>query len=176
RDAEHDSATLDEAAPVYVIYTSGSTGKPKGVEVSHGSLNVSYHGWHRAYRFGKPGHPVTLQLAGMTFDLGIGDVSRTLACGGTLVMPPRDGLLDAGRLHALMRAERVSVVDFPLVILRELIRHCNETGDRLDMLDTPVCGADVWFGHELHASRALFGLHASVIGSFGRTAAANDDS
>ncbi|WP_207817723.1 AMP-binding protein, partial [Pseudomonas sp. 74_A] len=108
RDAELDFATLAEADPAYVIYTSGSTGKPKGVEVSHGSLNVSYHGWHRAYRFGKPGHPVTLQLAGMTFDLGIGDVSRTLACGGTLVMPPRDGLLDAGRLHALMRAERVS--------------------------------------------------------------------
>ncbi|VBN00878.1 thiotemplate mechanism natural product synthetase [Burkholderia pseudomallei] len=176
RDAELDFATLAEADPAYVIYTSGSTGKPKGVEVSHGSLNVSYHGWHRAYRFGKPGHPVTLQLAGMTFDLGIGDVSRTLACGGTLVMPPRDGLLDAGRLHALMRAERVSFGDFPPVILRELIRHCNETGDRLDMLDTLVCGADVWFGHELHAARALCGPHARVLGSYGVTEAAIDSS
>ncbi|SMF98392.1 Non-ribosomal peptide synthase [Burkholderia singularis] len=171
-----DIPALTENDPAYVIYTSGSTGKPKGVEVSHGSLNASYHGWHRAYRFGKPGHPVTLQLAGMTFDLFIGDVSRTLACGGKLVMPPREWLLDAARLHALMLAERVSFGDFPPVILRELIRHCQENGVRLDMLDTLVCGADVWFGHELHAARALCGPHARVLGSYGVTEAAIDSS
>lgn len=180
-NAAHGQAALDivdlvESDPAYVIYTSGSTGKPKGVEVSHGSLNTSFHGWYRAYRFGKAGHPVTLQLAGMTFDLFIGDVSRTLACGGKLVMPPRQWLLDAAKLHEVMVAEGVSLGDFPPVILRELIRYCHETGARLDMLDTLLCGADIWFGHELYASRALCRPDARVLGSYGVTEAAIDSS
>ncbi|WP_226383175.1 hybrid non-ribosomal peptide synthetase/type I polyketide synthase [Burkholderia savannae] len=167
---------LQEDDPAYVIYTSGSTGKPKGVEVSHGNLNLSYHAWRQAYRFDQPGHPIALQLAGPTFDLGIGDLSRTLGSGGKLVMCPRDWMLDASRVHALIEHERVTFGDFPPVVLRELIRYCHDHDARLDGLATLVCGADVWFGHELQAAQALCAPHARVLGSYGVTEATIDSS
>ncbi|MFM0340183.1 hybrid non-ribosomal peptide synthetase/type I polyketide synthase [Paraburkholderia fungorum] len=169
-------ATLDETDPAYVIYTSGSTGKPKGVEVNHGSLHASFFGWCDAYRFGQPGLPVALQLAGPTFDLYIGDLVRTLSLGGCLVLCPREWLLEAGQLHRLIADEKVTFGDFPPVVLRQLIRYCNETGRRLDGFETLVCGADVWFGHELQAAQALCAPHARVLGSYGVTEAAIDSS
>ncbi|ALK32479.1 hybrid non-ribosomal peptide synthetase/type I polyketide synthase [Burkholderia plantarii] len=162
--------------PAYVIYTSGSTGKPKGVEVSHGSLHASFFGWCDAYRFGERGQLVSLQLPGPTFDLYVGDVARALAVGGRLVMCPREWLLEAETLHRLIETERVTFADFPPVVLRQLIRHCNEAGKRLDSFDTLVCGADVWFGHELQAAQALCAPHARVLGSYGVTEAAIDSS
>nr|WP_047197699.1 hybrid non-ribosomal peptide synthetase/type I polyketide synthase [Caldimonas brevitalea] len=176
KDMPFDGPELREGDAAYVIYTSGSTGTPKGVEVSHGNLNLSYLAWCQAYRFDTPGRPVTLQLAGPTFDLFIGDVSRTLGCGGCLILCPRDWLLDAEKVHGLMTREKVTFGDFPPVVLRELIRYCSQTGQRLDGLDTLVCGADVWFGHELHAAQALCGPHARVLGSYGVTEATIDSS
>ncbi|SUY28414.1 Tyrocidine synthase III [Burkholderia oklahomensis] len=167
---------LLEDDPAYVIYTSGSTGKPKGVEVSHGNLNLSYHAWRQAYRFDQPGHPVALQLAGPTFDLCIGDLSRTLGSGGKLIMCPRDWLLDASKVHALIERERVTFGDFPPVVLRELIRYCHDRDVRLDGFAALVCGADVWFGHELQAAQALCAPHARVLGSYGVTEATIDSS
>ncbi|WP_240002217.1 MULTISPECIES: hybrid non-ribosomal peptide synthetase/type I polyketide synthase [unclassified Photorhabdus] len=165
---------VQESDSAYVIYTSGSTGNPKGVEVSHGSLHASYHAWCHDYRFTQPGEPVSLQLAAPIFDLSIGDFSRTLGCGGCLVMCPREWLLDAPEMHRLMMSEGVTFGDFPPVVLRQLIQFCQDNGKRLDGLSTLVCGADVWFGHELHAAQALCRPDARILGSYGVTEATID--
>ncbi|MGS0626226.1 MULTISPECIES: hybrid non-ribosomal peptide synthetase/type I polyketide synthase [Photorhabdus] len=165
---------VQESDSAYVIYTSGSTGNPKGVEVSHGSLHASYHAWCYDYRFTRPGEPVSLQLAAPIFDLSVGDFSRTLGCGGCLVMCPREWLLDAPEMHRLMISEGVTFGDFPPVVLRQLIQFCQDNGKRLDGLSTLVCGADVWFGHELHAAQALCRPDARILGSYGVTEAAID--
>lgn len=171
-----DPTVVTAGDPAYVIYTSGSTGNPKGVEVNHGSLHASFLGWCDAYRFGERGQLVSLQLPGPTFDLYIGDVARALSLGGRLVMCPRERLLDAEALYRLICDEQVTFADFSPVVLRQLIRYCNETGKRLDSFHTLVCGADVWFGHELQAAQALCSPEARVLGSYGVTEAAIDSS
>ncbi|MEM9290672.1 MAG: amino acid adenylation domain-containing protein [Acidobacteriota bacterium] len=99
-DAGEGEAPGIMAAPrgpslAYVIYTSGSTGRPKGVAVSHGALN-SYLDWClQAYPLGAAGGvPVHSSPA---FDLTITGLLAPLAAGGTAILVPEDGGLDALR-------------------------------------------------------------------------------
>ncbi len=86
------AATLDNLA--YVLYTSGSTGRPKGVMVTHGNLLNAFAGWKDAYRLDTDVR-VHLQMASFGFDVFGGDLVRALGSGGTLVICPKETLLDA---------------------------------------------------------------------------------
>ncbi|MBQ0740971.1 AMP-binding protein, partial [Aquimarina celericrescens] len=67
----------------YVIFTSGTTGNPKGVMVEHKSfVHVSYV-WRRDYGYEKV-TPNLLQIAGLSFDIFMGDIGRRLLDGGSL--------------------------------------------------------------------------------------------
>src|SRR5205823_11596539 len=75
----------------YVIYTSGSTGQPKGVAVRHGNITNLAFALRHAYRLDQ--FPVRLlQMAGMSFDVFVGDLVRALTNGGLLVVCPKEAL------------------------------------------------------------------------------------
>jgi amino acid adenylation domain-containing protein len=160
-------------ALAYTIFTSGSTGEPKGVEVEHAAILSSYRAWEELYEL-KSGTDRHLQMAGIAFDVCIGDLVRALCSGGTLVICPKDTLLDAPALHGLIAAHEIQFAEFVPIALRNLIRHLEETGARLATLRFLVAGSDIWHCADLARARAVVASHTRIANSYGLTEAAVD--
>ncbi|WP_028546570.1 non-ribosomal peptide synthetase [Paenibacillus taiwanensis] len=90
-----------------VIYTSGTTGKPKGNLTSHRNLvritrNTNYIEITEQDK--------VLQLSSYSFDGSAFDIFGALTNGAHLVLVPKETLLDATKLAALITGERISVM------------------------------------------------------------------
>ncbi|MGH9867322.1 MAG: non-ribosomal peptide synthase/polyketide synthase, partial [Candidatus Polarisedimenticolia bacterium] len=156
----------------YIIYTSGTTGRPKGVMVSHGALASACDAWVRLY--GLEEIRRHLQMAGIAFDVCIGDVARALGTGGTLIFCPRERLLDPARLFDLARGEAVEFAEFVPAVLRQLAAHARSVGERLETLRVAAVGSDVWTLAELREFRGVFGPRTRLANSYGVTEATID--
>jgi hybrid polyketide synthase/nonribosomal peptide synthetase FtdB len=157
----------------YVVYTSGSTGRPKGVQVTHRNLVSAYRGWEREYALLDDAR-VHLQMASFSFDVFSGDLVRALCSGGTLVLCPREVLLDIPRLYQTLAGEQVTCAEFVPAIVRNLMRYCEGEGKRLDFMRALVVGSDVWKTAEYQRLQALCGEHTRVINSYGLAEATID--
>jgi amino acid adenylation domain-containing protein len=118
REAGYGAAAPGTAArpdsPAYVIYTSGSTGTPKGVVVTHRAVArtvcaTNYLQIARGQRMA--------QLSNTAFDAATMEIWGALLNGATLVILPRDLLLDPDRLGEQLRRERVDVVFVTTAVL-----------------------------------------------------------
>ncbi|WP_123062640.1 non-ribosomal peptide synthetase/type I polyketide synthase [Paenibacillus amylolyticus] len=94
------------ADPAYIIYTSGSTGTPKGTVMSHRNV----------IKVMKKSNFVTvvpedrvLQVSNYAFDGSIFDIFASLINGATLVLIPKEIILDMARLAAVIRQQQISV-------------------------------------------------------------------
>ncbi|WP_370644037.1 amino acid adenylation domain-containing protein [Myxococcus sp. RHSTA-1-4] len=153
-------------ALAYVVFTSGSTGTPKGVMVSHRSWANAYLGWERSY--GLREHCRNhLQMASFSFDVFAGDLVRALLSGGRLVLCPREWLLEPARLYALLRDEDIHCAEFVPAVIRGLLQHLEETGQRLDFMRVLVAGSDAWYVNEYHRLRGVIGDATRLINSYG---------
>jgi mycobactin peptide synthetase MbtE len=94
----------------YVIYTSGSTGLPKGVPVSHTPIAEYFVWFGGEYRVDAADR--LLQVASPSFDVSMGEIFGTLACGARLVIPRPDGLRDIGYLTNLLDREGITAMHF----------------------------------------------------------------
>jgi amino acid adenylation domain-containing protein len=157
----------------YTIFTSGSTGEPKGVEIEHAAILASYLAWESLYEL-KGGTRRHLQMAGIGFDVCIGDLVRALCSGGTLVICPKPILLDAPALHRLLVASDIQCAEFVPIALRNLVQHLEETGERLHTLRFLVAGSDIWHSADLERTRRIAAPHTRVANSYGLTEAAVD--
>lgn len=94
-DGEAEDALLAERKEktrpddtVYIMFTSGSTGSPKGVEISHRSVVdfithfTEIFGFSQDERFGNQ--------APFDFDVSVKDIYSAAACGGELVLIPKE--------------------------------------------------------------------------------------
>ncbi|NTW02101.1 MAG: AMP-binding protein, partial [Oscillochloris sp.] len=173
---EPDTAPTCLATPdslAYLIYTSGSTGTPKGVMVCQRSLVSAYYSWEEAYGLGDSVRR-HLQMASPTFDVFTGDLTRALGSGGTLVLCPRDWLMEPVRLAALLRDEQIACAEFVPAVLRALAEHLEQTSERLDGMKLLVCGSDQWLGRDYARVRQLCGAQTRLINSYGLTEATVD--
>jgi len=180
----HDwaSCSADNPAPqaigltprhlAYVIYTSGSTGTPKGVMVEHRGLIAVSAAWAKLYALGEPVNH--LQMAGFSFDVFSADLIRALGFGGTLVLCPRDTLMDPPALYRLMREAQIGFADFVPALLNPLLAWVEETGQDLSFLRTVVCGSDVWTAHSARQLRRLCGERVQIVQAYGVTEASID--
>ena len=126
--AESAGPLLPLATPeslAYVVYTSGSTGRPKGVMIPHAGLTNACRAWLEGY--GLERTTAHLQMANVAFDVFSGDLVRALGCGATLVLCPRDLLLEPEKLYALMRRERVDCAEFVPAVYRELASYLSSS-------------------------------------------------
>ncbi|BBG04337.1 hypothetical protein PSA01_22290 [Pseudonocardia saturnea] len=97
----------DHAA--YVIHTSGSTGRPKGVVVGHGNVTRlldATDGW-----FGFGPDDVWTLFHSYAFDFSVWELFGPLLTGGTVVVVDHDTARSPEDLHALLRRERVTVLN-----------------------------------------------------------------
>ncbi|MBQ4844782.1 non-ribosomal peptide synthase/polyketide synthase [Pseudoalteromonas sp. MMG005] len=118
--------TVYPAQGAYVIYTSGSTGNPKGVLVSRGSIGMHCRSIGR--RYGLSASDRELIFMSFCFD---GAHERWLSAvthGGTVVIRP-EKQWDLQETYENMHAQRVSVVVFPPVFLRELAAYVEQIGN-----------------------------------------------
>ncbi|WP_285410610.1 non-ribosomal peptide synthetase [Pseudomonas sp. FR229a] len=156
----------------YVIYTSGSTGTPKGVMVEHRGLVAVSADWAQLYELGEPINH--LQMAGFSFDVFSADLIRALGFGGTLVLCPRDTLMDPPALYRLIRDARIGFADFVPALLNPLLAWVEETGHDLSFLRTVVCGSDIWTAHSARQLRRLCGEQVQIVQAYGVTEASID--
>jgi amino acid adenylation domain-containing protein len=162
----------DAARLAYIIYTSGSTGRPKGTMVTHASLAGAYHAWEREYELRSL--KAHLQMASLSFDVFSGDLVRALCSGAALVVAPQELLFEPARLHALIEREQVDAAEFVPVVLRDLVRHLETTGQTLSRLRLLAAGSDSWYNQEYARLVELCGPETRVVNSYGLTEATID--
>ena len=157
----------------YAIYTSGSTGRPKAVLVPHRAAVNTYYGYRHAYGLGE--RPLNhLQSASMSFDVCTGDLLRGLLNGGSLVLCPRDTLLDTPRLYHLLHAENIGCAELVPAVVRALTAYAQQIGGNLHTFEVFIVGSDSWFASEFAATKALLHPSAKLINVFGITETAID--
>ena len=92
----------------YVLYTSGSTGKPKGVQISHRALaNFEYS---MARQPGLHAEDVLLAVTTISFDIAGLELYLPLMTGATLVLAPKEAVLNAQALDSLIERHEVTVM------------------------------------------------------------------
>lgn len=165
QDDTNPNIAVDDRQLAYLVYTSGSTGRPKGVMVSHGSLVNAFRSWEESYALHET--RCHLQMASLTFDVFMGDVIRALCSGATLVLCPRETLLAPEALFGLLRRQEVDCAEFVPAIVRLLLDHLDETGERLEFIKLLICGSDTWSAAEYYKIRGVVGDATRIINSYG---------
>jgi amino acid adenylation domain-containing protein len=120
----------------YVMYTSGSTGKPKGVLVEHRSV----------VRLVCPcsfaplsGNEVLLGTGAFSFDATTFEYWSMLLHGGTLVLCPKETLLDSQKLRQEIESRKVDMMWFTAGWLHQLV---DENIEVFEGLKTVLAGGD----------------------------------
>jgi amino acid adenylation domain-containing protein/non-ribosomal peptide synthase protein (TIGR01720 family) len=166
--------TISPQNLAYIIYTSGSTGMPKGVMIQHSGLVDAYLAWEQVYQL-RAFKICHLQMASFAFDVFTQDVIRTLLSGGTLVLSPKNLVLEPDKLYEFMLQHHINSVEFVPAALRNFMQYLDNSQQRLDFLELIICGADSWYMWEYRKLRQLCGSNTRVFNSYGLTEATIDN-
>jgi amino acid adenylation domain-containing protein len=133
--------------------------------VTHGNVVSAYRAWQSAYDL--TAHDTHLQMASIAFDVFTADWVRALLSGARLVLCPRDVLLDAPRLRALLLDQRVTVAEFVPVVMRLLVAHLERSGGDLAFMRLIAVGSEAWYASELARLRRRCAPQTRIVNSYG---------
>ncbi|GAB3145966.1 hypothetical protein GCM10027258_37280 [Amycolatopsis stemonae] len=108
-DDEVPAGLAGPGDPAYVIYTSGSTGRPKGVVVPHRNVVDLVSG--TAGDFGLGDTDVWTWFHSVAFDFSVWEIWGPLLTGGRVVVVPEWTRRSPDEFAALLRDERVTVLN-----------------------------------------------------------------
>ncbi|MFJ6672743.1 amino acid adenylation domain-containing protein [Actinosynnema sp. NPDC091369] len=152
-DGPDHAPDVRPAEAAYVIFTSGSTGRPKGVVVPHRAVSRLFHVTRPGFAFG-PDDVWTL-FHSAAFDFSVWEFWGALLHGGRLVVVPRATARDPEAFFALLRAERVTVLNQTPTAFRQLVTAAATAGFPATSLRLVVFGGEElnpavlrpWFDH-----------------------------
>jgi amino acid adenylation domain-containing protein len=117
-------ASINESSDLtYMLYTSGSTGTPKGAMVRHdGAVNHIFAEFkelqfHRDTAF--------LQSAPSTSDISVWQFLAATLIGGRTVIAEFETVCDPEKLFSLIKAERITLIEFVPVVLKALLDYAS---------------------------------------------------
>ena len=119
-----DPVPVDPSDTAYVFYTSGSTGDPKGVQVPHRAFS-NIVDWARSYFDLRP-QDVHTQAASQSFDPSLLEIWAPLTAGATMVITPKEVMIDPVRLGIWMRDHGVTISFLPTPIGEQFLNQCPE--------------------------------------------------
>jgi len=131
REQENKNPSTNHADPLprrqtpedvaYVLYTSGSTGKPKGVMIGHRGLVNCILETNRTFRLSSDDR--VLAVTALHHDMSVYDIFGTLAAGGAIVMPDREGTRSPDHWLELIDRHRVTVWNSVPAFMEMLLVH-----------------------------------------------------
>ncbi|QKG18653.1 non-ribosomal peptide synthetase [Actinomadura verrucosospora] len=155
------------AGTAYLIYTSGSTGTPKPVLVPHRALLAIHRAWQQVY--GLAAEPRTyLQIAGLSFDVFVADLARTVLSGGRLVLCSTETGLDPSALLDLAARTGADSIELTPSVLRLLTDWARRHGARLGF-GLVVAGGEQWRTDDLAALREVTAPGTRIVNTYGIT-------
>ena len=155
-------------APAYVMFTSGSTGKPKGVVVPNHAL--ANHAVAIAGRYElAPGDRV-LHFASLAFDVAIEEIVPTLLAGATIVVRPPGDVPTITEFNALLREQRVTVVNLPASYWHEWVAEIDRGHVQLSPhLRLVVVGSERLLPASVSAWSQHVGSRVRLLNAYGTT-------
>jgi amino acid adenylation domain-containing protein len=157
---------IDTHSLIYIIYTSGSTGEPKGVLNSHlGVVNVLEQ-WTSSYDKYLD-KCILLQTSSFAHDVFIGNYLKTIAIGGTLVLPTEEERFDLLQLSKIFNSNRVTVLDTTPSLVMMLVNFLQENNIDDSSLKLIIVGSDVCSLENFRILVAKYASQAMIVNSYG---------
>ncbi len=159
----------------YLIYTSGSTGNPKGVAIQHKQYINAVFSWQCKYKLLEISVNL-LQMASFGFDVFAGDIGRSLASGGKMVLCPDEIRLNLREVAKLIDIHKISLLESTPTLIIPLMEYLFENKGMSESLKLLIIGSDVCKFEDFRKIVERFGKKMRVLNSYGLTETAIDSS
>jgi amino acid adenylation domain-containing protein len=168
--AEDSARAASPANLAYVIYTSGSTGTPKGVAVTHEAATSHFRAIQEVFALSADDR--CLQFASQSFDVSLEQILAPLLAGARIVLRG-DEVWGVSDLAACLRAERLTVVNFPPAFWQQLTQEAMADTDFGDPhnLRLAIVGGDLMLAETARRWMSTPLSEARLLNAYGPTEA-----
>ncbi|MGW0601592.1 amino acid adenylation domain-containing protein [Streptomyces sp. NPDC002776] len=156
------------ASLAYLMYTSGSTGTPKGVLVTHANLISLHSAWERLYGL-RTAALKLVSVSGLSVDLFLADLLRSVFAGGTVVIAEQDVITDPSRLFELVTSSGGTAMELVPSLAKLLAREAASRGTRIPPMRLLSVGSEGWLAEDCRELLAAVAPGSTVVNAYGTT-------